>query len=1608
MLRSPRRDRFAPQETPERERREAAFASGEQNIPGSVPEGKEGKTEYRKVTPEARTVLEGISAGTHRSAEATLSVEHHEEIYQSTGVLDSIGDIAHPSEHVEGILQAAIERAGIPSRTDESASNSIASWHNEQRAKKTLLDESIAKARAEMLRNITDDPETLIALIRSLEDQRKRYRQFVDNIERDTEDSDQRDGSTKLRMILRAEAAEQIQAMMRRHDWSSVEQWIKETNPAEIRYALDISDAEDSSGVLRRGINLLNDWRKRLTFGMFRWNPSDEEPKDEEKRRMQEQYFTKIEKHITGLKGMLKEKLEARANHLSRRVDTEMRKGLAEAAQKGVGIENISQISASQFDGEIATAFERDHLITLEDAIEETNAVVARIKQSRGLKIHADDFIDRAADALESMDELSEEHCPDVWKYAIGEAQRRHEGVRSWIPDFLERYDAVRPKLEDETTASFIALSTGAKDGVEVRTRLDELAQMLRNPSALDRSELSYVQGTVFRLLPAIEGALARNAHQIFAFTPDELSQEHFDEKLNAVQEKVTSVEQLLNASRMQASDACHMLGITQKLSEQIRSARGQLALVTFSRDQAQAALRELEGTKDKTSNEERVGMEQLLRRTPAQVAVVHKQMEQMEKALRFIETGIPREAKTTTKRCRGYCDFGAHEFFVNPETHRKPPPNGPLDTVDLQRSSDHEFGHLVLDTLTERTNVLMGLFDEQQDVFTAFTVPRLSTNEDAEFLLERAAIAWGMDRAQIERDGDAIHAIGGGQAYYRRKRWEEFLLTYATYRSKVEAFGDDYDLEKDPEFASTEERQLLRLLDAQYLENGRVTPRKDIAEFSKTSKGRKTLAFRDIEDPFAEDANAVDARTHLPERTAKGNEPTVVAGPTLANFKTIRSQIQFIGNYIHTYPEAGTGWLGEVHRDAKENYEKYFLQFDKRIDAHTGQPKPDYLPEEDGQFGEIIREAINRLKVIEKQIKDYDGKNMRDVADAAPVGKAFWLWFTRDIQWLSIMDYWTMATEGWEDIKRLWKRRGENARGKVGELLTSWINDKVPYFGQLKHEFHRRQQDSELAAVQVWEQALENVDSYKLIEDIPHVNNQDHLKAVMILLTKRGRLDWDDEKLWEALSRFSHFKIPRDECHRDPVLLDKWLQKVIADIWTDKDLYRTWKTSNEHSYAQERDKYEGVADYYSNAALLGSQLEYLLETFVHAKENHKPIPDQVNPHLYEKLFLYAMEKGKMTMEAKFFYLIQGLRWKIIPFDRLSILNGKISTDTFPFIDYFYQQNNTEKEIYELAESLKESEDQRFKPGPKTTAFLIEEVAHDEASRSRVTKVIARKGNNIDHEDIPMVTGYMTQGGWNNFLIVATGAVQRVTAEGLKNAYVGYNTLFKVYGMLAEKKAEDGQSLAPSDVTYLAERIVAFAHYDNVVVRQAIDIRDRPKLSLREIENETMPSGNNKKVKEYRDPMNELKFRVFQAYAREMAEILETQGKFVSDENGIEISGANREEKFKNYREMYLGMDDHGNPLSETPFTGGNKKGLRIFKMSGEVETAMVEAVKTDKGKKMIDILRDMTIRENHGRGKLLNEGGDEDQIIYAKHQAIFNRQKRFKRANGEGHPLAS
>src|SRR3989338_10251298 len=134
-----------------------------------------------------------------------------------------------------------------------------------------------------------------------------------------------------------------------------------------------------------------------------------------------------------------------------------------------------------------------------------------------------------------------------------------------------------------------------------------------------------------------------------------------------------------------------------------MHSARGNLLRAGKSYAQAQQSLEALGAG---PPADEKSRMENILRAASGQVEAMRVEIEELRKALEFIKT-IPTEAEFTYADVDGYCDYGQTKIYVNRERH--------TNAEALQRTFDHEFGHLAVDALTERHFVLTNTFDTQQ-----------------------------------------------------------------------------------------------------------------------------------------------------------------------------------------------------------------------------------------------------------------------------------------------------------------------------------------------------------------------------------------------------------------------------------------------------------------------------------------------------------------------------------------------------------------------------------------------------------------------------------------------------------------------------------------------------------------------------------------------------------------------------------------------------------------------------------------------------------------------------------------------------------------------------
>jgi len=745
----------------------------------------------------------------------------------------------------------------------------------------------------------------------------------------------------------------------------------------------------------------------------------------------------------------------------------------------------------------------------------------------------------------------------------------------------------------------------------------------------------------------------------------------------------------------------------------------------------------------------------------------------------------------------------------------------------------EHEKGHFLIAILSDQSHLFPDLLERS---FGEPTPERWT-------LLETKANGWGIRkediRAQYRRENPNLPEEllnKRVEARYRRA-----LLEEATVRGALapEGHGD---------------RQLLENL-----------KREESSPFESATP----LHFTDDETPEVD----VEAMAAAPVSSG--------AYDAKEDLEAIEHMINSISTFGKAYgtPEGGRHYNPRFKREADEivgngegdgGYMDVFNEL-RHIwttgKSRNGQEVPD--PERNSLYMETVQKFKEHVTDTHKQVETLD-KKFSEI-NHEPVTKKRTISQKLGIQWLCILDVMRIYKEFKEDVEGIWHSIQDGKTADVKAALTKNLpvhipgtNIKIPIIGKyterLPHYTERARNSKELERVKKWEDSFTNLDAEELLDLIGKTPTRDQLRASIELLVKKGRMNWGDERVWKALNEKSKYKMPYGPCKRDETLRDKWLHKLISDIWNDKDMFNEWMTGNSGSFDKHKQSYTHEADNFANiAGKTAYELHVMLKTFVQCKKDGTPLPEDVNPHHYEELLHYSMRNGKMTMEQKVFFLIQGIASGFMPLERLRALAGEKGgvLIKFPFLDYFYQRHNSLSEIQKVSRRLTEYEPDgktpTFKPGSKTTMFMRLVLLRDQKARERISKALDKGAEGLDHEDIPYLATEIDWVKMVNMLGVMSGARSKVSKEGWKNAYVGFNEKFKVYANLARLSQEKKAVMTDGDVRDLAQSIGAYIVMDNQMMR-ATDLKPgQISLSTEALEIERPVANPNLRTADYRN-----------------------------------------------------------------------------------------------------------------------------------------------------------
>jgi hypothetical protein len=540
-------------------------------------------------------------------------------------------------------------------------------------------------------------------------------------------------------------------------------------------------------------------------------------------------------------------------------------------------------------------------------------------------------------------------------------------------------------------------------------------------------------------------------------------------------------------------------------------------------------------------------------------------------------------------------------------------------------------------------------------------------------------------------------------------------------------------------------------------------------------------------------------------------------------------------------------------YEGCKKNYELIDEIF--RTKKHDGHPYPGEgkIPEEDADFLRFLKKTKKYAEKIVDGIKKYDAAEL-DISKEKPKKPApSW----RFLSFNDIRKFWK---DTMQDVQDMYTRRQDAVLKQTGRAVTYAVrNSGIRYASSLWAYHERRYSGTETEAADKWKKGLENEDTHSVLDMLGETNDKDQMRGGIALLCSRGEMDWNNAGVWRNLSRFANIDMPEGPCKRSDYLRDIWLKKLITKIYDDRELYYHFRTENDGKIKSGKESFTATVDQLSNiSGAMHNELEKQLRLQVECHRDGIHPPEDVKPHLYEQIIHYAIKNGKMTMEDKFFYLVQGVRHHLLSIDRLRTLAGETGgvLQIFPAIDYFYQKNNSMEDIERIGKRLQESGNP-YSPGIKTTLWLQLEVMRDEGTRTRLSKGSARVAEGIDHEDIPHFITQLDYKEMENLANVISGSRQKVTPQGWQNAYAGFNSKMKIFAFLLKLDRKGVSRFTAADARHLAQVIGTYIHMDNILTRNGVDNpATRPELSQHAM-SQVPPSSNGQTTGGYRTKMNE-------------------------------------------------------------------------------------------------------------------------------------------------------
>ncbi len=395
-------------------------------------------------------------------------------------------------------------------------------------------------------------------------------------------------------------------------------------------------------------------------------------------------------------------------------------------------------------------------------------------------------------------------------------------------------------------------------------------------------------------------------------------------------------------------------------------------------------------------------------------------------------------------------------------------------------------------------------------------------------------------------------------------------------------------------------------------------------------------------------------------------------------------------------------------------------------------------------------------VDLLTKQVSE----QMAKVEEEPEYFKELW----KNTTFLSMKDVGRLWTTFTDYIVRKHQTKSKRRMGKAGQAMFEGVID------QLSNDFDREKESAEQEEVDKYKKAIANKDAWQVFDFIKNSSHPDELKAGLRALADKGRIDWNNEEIWDALTRFSGVKFYESDKYNLALRASK-IQRACERIW-DAQEYGDLESTNQGKIESQVKKYEKEIDNYVNK--IPVQIEQMLK-------NKREGAQKVDPHRYESFVVALAKRGKGNPEHFFYYVVAGVASGLLTPERAMAIQQQF-TNAWPPLQIINQMNPDQQQYEVWVQQIKDIHLQRtgkpiakdnfaFPDRQDVSTFMYLNIMEATQVRDRV--FANKDGAQFDHDHARVIASIGDESMAISITAGATGGNARFKASIYNNIQVG-------------------------------------------------------------------------------------------------------------------------------------------------------------------------------------------------------------------------------------------